>query len=364
MDQLLTHRFGANYTPTRNWFHCWNDFDAASISRDLDAIAGLGLDHLRMMTIWPYFQPDATWVSPAHLERLDAFLTLAGERNLDIQVVMLNGWMSGYSYRPVYVDNARFYTSPQEFAKQSLYFREVAPVVNAHANFLGFDLGNEISCCWSSGTDLAIGDAWYERIADLMDEVSPGRIHVNGEGHGPWFYQETFSPAKLATRPKIVPLHCWIYFTEALKRGGPLDPPCARLAAGMAALARAHAGDPTKPIWVQEFGACSEWIGAELLSPFTEAIVTEAIREGVSWFTWWCSHDLDRKFSFASLEYDLGLLTVDNKVKPHGLAYKALADAYRGKPVSLDRAKATALPPPTQLNMDATWAWLLDWMGR
>ena len=60
------HRFGINYTPSRNWWYCWNDWEADSIRRDLDAIAALGADHLRLMLIWPYFQPSATWVSPLH----------------------------------------------------------------------------------------------------------------------------------------------------------------------------------------------------------------------------------------------------------------------------------------------------------
>ena len=50
---LNSHRFGVNYTPSRNWWFCWNDWDAASIERDLDAIAGLGADHLRIMLVWP-----------------------------------------------------------------------------------------------------------------------------------------------------------------------------------------------------------------------------------------------------------------------------------------------------------------------
>src|SRR5271165_1932171 len=80
---LNRHRFGVNYTPSRNWWFCWNDWDAWSIVRDLDAIAALGADHLRIMLVWPFFQPNPKWVSTAHLERLDQLLRLMGERRLD-----------------------------------------------------------------------------------------------------------------------------------------------------------------------------------------------------------------------------------------------------------------------------------------
>lgn len=52
------HRFGVNYTPSRNWWFCWNDWDASSIARDLDVVAALGADHLRILLVWPYFQPN------------------------------------------------------------------------------------------------------------------------------------------------------------------------------------------------------------------------------------------------------------------------------------------------------------------
>ena len=68
---LTRHRFGVNYTPSHNWWFCRNDWDPDPIRRDLDAITALGADHLRIFPIWPFFQPNPKWVSPAHLERLD-----------------------------------------------------------------------------------------------------------------------------------------------------------------------------------------------------------------------------------------------------------------------------------------------------
>jgi hypothetical protein len=41
--------------------------------------------------------------------------------------------------------------------------------------------------------------------------------------------------------------------------------------------------------------------------------------------------------------------------------FKRLADAYRGKAVAIP-GKALP-PPPQQRTTDATWRWLLDWMG-
>jgi hypothetical protein len=87
----LRHRFGINYTPSHNWWFCWNDWNPDPIKRDLDAIAALGADHLRILLIWPFFQPNPKWVSPAHLERLDQLITLMDERHLDALVTVFTG---------------------------------------------------------------------------------------------------------------------------------------------------------------------------------------------------------------------------------------------------------------------------------
>ncbi|MCX6997466.1 MAG: hypothetical protein NTV49_10360, partial [Kiritimatiellaeota bacterium] len=160
------HRFGVNYTPTKNWFFFWNDFDADAVARDLDAIASLGMDHLRIFALWPHFQPKRAWVSPEHLKRLEQLMRLAAQRKLDVCVSMLNGWIAN-KLLPVFDEPGKFYTSATLFEAQTLYFTEVSKVVCGHANFLGFDIGNEMNCCWSAGRDTAAGDAWLDRIMTL-----------------------------------------------------------------------------------------------------------------------------------------------------------------------------------------------------
>jgi hypothetical protein len=97
---LTRHRFGVNYTPSHNWWFCWNNWNPDPIRRDLDAIAALGADHLRILLIWPFFQPNPTWVSPAHLDRLNQLITLMGERQLDALVTVFTGQLSGWYFLP------------------------------------------------------------------------------------------------------------------------------------------------------------------------------------------------------------------------------------------------------------------------
>ena len=305
---LLRHRFGVNYIPSKRWYYCYNDWNLSDIAGDLDRIAEIGADHIRLMVVWPWFQPNPQAVSPAHLDRLDQLVQCAGERGIDVLPCIYTGWLSGFRFNPNFYDKEPFYTSEKWAAAQALYLSELSKRMLAHPNFLGFDIGNEINCNWQAS--LEQGDAWMRRVFQQMRTLCPGRVHVNGVDNQPWFKLETFSAAALVAGQSIVALHCWPFWTGAGKRGRPLDPPYTHLGAGMAALARSLGRDPKKPMWMQEFGACSEEMPEADISRWFEMTVTQAIQNGVSWFTWWASHDVSRVYEFHPFEYGLGLMTV------------------------------------------------------
>jgi endo-1,4-beta-mannosidase len=355
----LKHRFGVNYTPSRNWWFCWNDWDADALRKDLDAIAALGADHLRVLLIWPYFQPNPKWVSPLHIHRLDELLTLMNERNLDALVTVFTGQLSGWYFLPPFnATNDRFYTDENMWAAQEFFIRELAQVVKAHVNTIGIDLGNEVNTCWSASP--SAGDRWMTNMFGLIAQALPNRLSVNGVDHKPWFERTTFSQEALANQPMPV-MHCYPYWTGALKYGGAMDPPSTKLMAAMAALIRSYAGTQNKPVWSGEFNTCIQSLSELQQARWLEKAVLQAIDEGVSWFSYWDTHDVDRRFEFNPLEYTLGLLTNDGRVKEQGHVFSQLAHAYRGKAVNFP--KEALPPPPSERTDETTWRWMLDWMG-
>jgi hypothetical protein len=363
MSDLMTHRFGVNYTPSRNWYYCWNDFEAGAIALDLDRVAEIGADHIRLMATWSDFQPNPGWVSPAHLERLVTVMNLAAERRIDVCVTLLNGFVSGAYFIPHFCRGQNLYDSPGLWNAQEVYFREVGLAVMPLPNFLGLDLGNELNCyCQAASTD--IGDAWLARAMALCEECFPGKLHVNGVDHQPWFRPRTFSPRELARLQEIIALHTWPPFTGALDRGGPMDGQSIHLPAAMAALARAYAGDGARPVWVQEYGACGDWMDDADIPAWLDRSTRSAIAAGVSWLTWWDSHDIDRKLTFSpEYEYNLGLMTSDNRIKPQGRAFAAIAKEFGGKSVPASALRPVP-PPPTEHENEATWQWLEKWIGE
>ena len=356
---LTRHRFGVNYTPSRNWWFCWNDWDSDPIRRDLDAIAALGADHLRLMLIWPFFQPNPTWVSPAHLDRLNQLLALMEERHLDALITVFTGQLSGWYFLPSFNRlSDGFYTDATMRSAQQLFVRELARVMKQHANIIGFDFGNELNTCWNA--PIPEGDQWMANMFDLMNQVLPAGLHVNGVDHHPWFEPDTFSPQALAAA-RFPVMHCYPWWTGAMKYGGAMDAPSVKLLAAMATLIRSFAGTQHKPVWTGEFNTCIDALPEKGQAEWLDKAVTAAIEQGVSWFTYWDSHDVDRKFQFNPLEYSLGLLTNDGRVKQQGRVFQQLAAAHRGKPVNFPTASLP--PPPTDRTQAGTWHWILNWLG-
>jgi endo-1,4-beta-mannosidase len=353
------YRFGVNYTPSQDWWFCWNAWNTDPIRRDLDAIAALGADHLRIMLIWPSFQPNPAWVSPAHLDRLSELLSLMQERNLDALVTVFTGQLSGWYFLPPFnKPNATLYTDAKIWNAQHLLIEQLARTMKAHRNIIGFDCGNEMNTCWSAET--SVGDAWMAKMLARMNAELPGGIHVNGVDHLPWFKPATFSARALAANPLPV-IHAYPYWSQALRFGGPMDPPSTRLLAALAALVRSYAGDSQKPVWAGEFNTCIETLDEKQQAAWLETAITAGIQAGVCWYTYWDSHDVNRKFAFSPVEYSLGLLTNDGRVKEQGRVFKRLAGALGGKRVLLPAAAPP--PPPAEQNFDATWQWLLDVIG-
>jgi endo-1,4-beta-mannosidase len=299
-------------------------------------------------------------VSPLHLQRLDELLRMMGERQLDALPTVFTGQLSGWYFLPPFNRTGDdFYRDEKMWAAQELFLRELARVAKAHENVIGFDLGNELNTCWAAR--MGAGDPWMSKAFAAIESAMPGHLNVNGVDHQPWFEETTFSPQALVAKQQMPVMHCYPWWTGSLKYGGAMDPPSVKLLAGMAALIRSYARSERKPVWAGEFNTCIESLTEKQQAAWLERAVLAAIEQGVNWFSYWDSHDVDRRFAFNPLEYSLGLLTNDGRMKEQGHVFRQLAESYRGKPVIYRRESLP--PPPASRTDDETWRWILEWMG-
>ncbi|MFD0144867.1 MULTISPECIES: glycoside hydrolase 5 family protein [unclassified Streptomyces] len=328
-------RFGVNYTPSRGWFHHWLDFDLDEVRTDLDAIAALGLDHLRVFPLWPVFQPNRTLIRPRAVAQLVALVDAAAERGLDVAVDGLQGHLSSFDFRPSWTltwHRRNLFTDPDVLDGQAAYLRTLASALADRPNFLGMTLGNEIN--QFSGDPHPDPDritpdeaeSWLRRMLEECERAAPGRLHLHAEYDAAWYLDEhPFTPAHAARIGAVTAVHSWV-FNGTAQRYGAESVATGQHAAYLIELSKAWAEDPGRPVWLQEVGAPAPHIAPDRAADFTRTTVAAALDCPDLWgITWWCSHDVDRSLAdFPELEYSLGLLTGDGAVKPAG---RALADA-------------------------------------
>ncbi|WP_369381583.1 glycosyl hydrolase [Streptomyces sp. cg36] len=335
-------RFGANYTPSHGWFHHWLDFDLDEVRADLDSIAALGLDHIRVFPVWPYFQPNRTLIRPRAVEQLVQLVDAAGERGLDVGVDGLQGHLSSFDFLPAWTQTwhrRSLFTDPQVVDGQAELLRTLAAALAERPNFLGMTLGNEFNQ-FAAGPHPdpdritpAQADRWLGRLLAACEEGAPGLPHVHAGYDAAWYQDDQpFTPAQAARRGAMTSVHSWV-FNGTAQAHGRTGTATEHHAAYLIELSKAWADDPGRPVWLQEVGAPAPLIPAEHAAAFTEATVAAALDCPDVWgVTWWCSHDVDRSLAdFPELEYSLGLLTSGRRIKPAGAAVARLAEAWRGR---------------------------------
>ncbi|MEU6657752.1 glycosyl hydrolase [Streptomyces sp. NPDC046821] len=336
-------RFGANYTPSQGWFHHWLDFDLDAVRADLDAIAGLGLDHVRVFPLWPVFQPNRTLIRPRAVEQLVALADAAAERGLDVNVDGLQGHLSSFDFLPTWTQTwhrRNIFTDPDVISGQQEYLRTLASALADRPNFLGMTIGNEIAQ-FAAGPPHPDPDritpeqagSWLERVLAACEEGAPGLNHMHAEYDASWFQDDQpFTPAHAARLGAMTAVHSWV-FNGTAQRHGHDGGATTGLAAYLIELSKAWAPDPRRPVWLQEVGAPQPLIPAEHAAAFMEATVEAALDCPDLWgVTWWCSHDVSRGLAdFPELEYSLGLLTNAGEVKPAGKTIAAIAERWRGR---------------------------------
>jgi len=351
-------RFGVNYVPSQNWWYSWLDWNPDSIRRDLDDVASLGVDHIRIQLLWPYFQPNANDISRACLSRLSNLLDMARSRALEVEVTVLDGQLSGFLFTPAFlIDNqdghiGNIITDPKLVAVEKLLLAALAREIGSHPAFLGFDISNEVY--WFTqplhvNYTPAQGDAWMRELLGYCDRVAPGKVHVNGVDKWPYEASEPqgFTRSALLRTGAASCIHPWAGFSPVFKKYGPLSVAATHYAEFFLQYMQAFSVDGARTLWIEEDGCSRQWMRESLIPHWAQASIRNAVScDHLFGFTWWCSHDVNTRFrGFNTLEYDLGLFTNDRKLKAIGRTFRDLIAEFDVIPPRvLSRPHALSIP--------------------
>ncbi|MEV6269348.1 cellulase family glycosylhydrolase [Kribbella sp. NPDC051936] len=359
--------FGVNYVPREQWWNAWVDFDEASIADDLNGIAGLGCDHVRIQCLWPVFQAFPTSVSATALRRLSTMLDRAYDAGLDVWVTVLNGFLSGWVFRPAWMHDRNVFTDPLAIAGASTLLEAVADVVARHPAGAGIDIGNEPNMLVGSEREPVTGadlDEWARAMIDAVRSAAPGLPVALGADHQPWTTGKVgFSRTLLADEVDVTTVHAWPYFSGFLGHFGEHDDKAWTIGAYLAQVAAAHQTTP-RPIWVQEIGVAPEWVTEVAVEDAAEQLIRHAMAvPGVAGLSWWASHDIRPEYAgFNSVEYELGLLDVGNRVKPVGRRFAEVVAELRRAPAPEPAAETAGLSAGAPADLEFADRWAKSWV--
>lgn len=347
-------RFGVNYVPSTDWMFQWQSVEESAIRRDLEAIATLGLDHVRLFPLWPTLQPNRTLIRRRALDDVALVVDIAAEFGLDASVDVVQGHMSGFDFIPAWLVNwhdGNMFTDQPAIDAQAALVAAVYDAVRDRPNFTGLTLGNELNQFQPPNpaampADTAQVTHWLESLLGAPRDKDPRHVVTHSENDHLWYRDgHPFVPAHASRLGDVTTVHSWI-FNGVAGRYGALSDESVRHAEWMIELARAFATDLDRPVWLQEVGAPDRHLAESEMPEFLERTVAAALTtERLHAVTWWCSHDVSRDLGdFKDLEHSLGLLDVDNRVKPLGRRYaEVVADARRSAPAPTPRTSAVVV---------------------
>lgn len=347
-------RFGVNYVPSQHWWYCWGDWNPKSIREDLRAVAGLGFDHVRIQCLWPNFQPNPNYVSSEALHHLSELLDLADHAGLDVQVTVLDGYLSGFTFLPVWAQGHNLLTDPDMITAQKLLFQAMAEQVGTHRRFLGFDLSNEIDNTFGQqpgGVTADQGDTWASELLDHCAQVAPAGAHVNGVSQNPWLYGYGFSRTAMASTGAHTVAHFYDFSVDGTS--SPIHE-----AEYMVELVHAYAPDPTRQVWLEEFGVSAGpgfGVPPDQLPDFIEGYIRNVMTCANLWgWTLWASHDISHNLpGFSGLEYGFGMLDTNNQPTRLGARVAAvISDLRKNPPAPPDRSTALVIADNASPTLD------------
>ncbi|WP_217184882.1 glycosyl hydrolase [Streptomyces sp. AC495_CC817] len=333
-------RFGANYTPRSQWMHAWMSLDLDEVRRDFEALADLGLDHVRIFPLWTQLQPNRTLIRAEAIDDVRAVVEMAGEFGLDASVDVIQGHLSSFDFIPSWLftwHDKNMFTHPDALSGQAELVTRLGAGLRDAGNFLGFTLGNETNqfsaknhpSPWPVTESEAA--TWITTLLDAAHAAAPDQQHVHSEYDAAWYMDgHGFTPRLASRLGDITTVHSWIFNGTAQRYGG-RSTASDRHAEYMIELARGFATDPARPIWLQEVGAPSNCLTPEQTPDFLEATLCSVVRTDDLWgVTWWCSHDVSRDLAdFPELEYTLGLVDQHGAAKPIGRRFAELIPELR-----------------------------------
>ncbi|TDB74903.1 beta-galactosidase trimerization domain-containing protein [Micromonospora sp. KC723] len=169
---------GVDYHPSAAGCRIWTDWDPAALRRDFRAMAGSGLNTVRLFLFWRDFEPAAGQHDPVVFDRLRTAVDLAAEAGLACVLSLLTIWMNGQRLDLPWRRGRSLWDDEELLDRQRAYARRVAVALRGADNVLAVDLGDEIANVdpRAAGLPRDTVAAWQTGLAEALREQLPGLL--------------------------------------------------------------------------------------------------------------------------------------------------------------------------------------------
>ncbi len=327
---------GANYSPSTGWFQILDNWNAAAIAKDMDSLSSIGIDFVRFMPLWYLTQPEKDQLDQQKINRLNELVNIAGKRGIKVQPSLITGWLDGGIFTPKWIDKNMF-TNPSQINATATMVKTISKALSLNPYVHSYDFGNEINALKAVGGYEATPEQtkkWMATMYNAFKAGDPNRLVTNGIGTG---YDEYFPMENISPASDYMSAHSYSYFHATI-----LDDSWFGLRSAYSTnLMIAWAKMAGKPALMQETGISGDWVSEEQRAKYLELQYYSCWADGAAGFVWWCSHNIDTAFrvkpsidgrefvgkgKFDPLEYQMGLLDVNNNKLPVANTFKKCID--------------------------------------
>ena len=343
---------GANYWPSKQGVHVWQEWNPRDIDREFRQMRALGLDTIRMFFVWQDFQPikeirgvrgegnplkvvmqhDETISTPEMVDermvaKFDQMIEIARRHKIYLMPTFFVGWMSGTQMDVSWRKERNIFTDPTMLRYQCAFVRYFAQRYRNERQIIAWDLANEQNCFM----DCPSHDAGWLWVSTLIKEiklhdqnhpVTSGMhgLNITRAGKGGFMIGDVGEVVDFLTVHPYPP-----FFPECIDR-----PDGLRTTYFPSFQSKIYEAMGKKKVMCQEFGILGNaFVSRQIEARNIRTVLYSLVANGNLGGLFWCFIDLaDRHrppYDFNPVESKLGLVDLQGKPRPAGREMRRFA---------------------------------------
>jgi hypothetical protein len=314
---------GANFWPKNNGPWMYRDpWDPKSIAADLNELAELGANAVRIFCFLPDFLPSADVVSENARERLEATIELAAQAAMWSIPTFLVGHMSGENWAPQWSQGKDWYSDPALLEASELLIGSIVAHYAQDPRIAAWLLTNEWPL-FAGPESTQRSTQWARRLLEVARAADPQCCISLGDGAWNIIEGQRRGPnvGELGRLIDFVGPHFYPKETDALRH------------AAFAGFAMKMLHPLGLPVLLEEFGCSSDQVDDDYGAAYYRTTLWSAMGAGNCGTLVWNSHDFTVEtrppYSHHPYELHFGIIRTDGTLKPQALEFRRFAAYVR-----------------------------------